>query len=174
MPLPQHIEDIRLWKLYSIHLQASQCLTEISHRQERTVSFQRLCARAEKWEILSWCMEPKTKGTWLQDHSENDVSAFLFVWMVLFFLIFLRSAFKDVSRTTAFYRSIPSSDLGGNGRCLHQSPNQPRTGANDATNNIITALVHISLIWQKPSLNRVPPTKPDAPLLGFIVVINIM
>lgn len=62
MPLPQHIEDIWLWNHYSIHLQASQHLTEISHHQERTISFQHLCARAEKWKSLSWCMEWKEKG----------------------------------------------------------------------------------------------------------------
>lgn len=49
---------------------------------------------------------------------------------------------------------------------LHQSPAQPRRGESDATNNIITALVHISLIWQQPSL-----TRSHAPLLGFIIII---
>lgn len=46
-------------------------------------------------------------------------------------------------------------DLGWNGHRVHQSPAQPRTRENDAANNIITALVHISLIWQKSSLSGV-------------------
>lgn len=46
-------------------------------------------------------------------------------------------------------------DLGQNDRHLYQSPAQPRTRENDIANNIITALVHISLIWQKPSLSSV-------------------
>lgn len=46
-------------------------------------------------------------------------------------------------------------DLGWNGPGVYQSAAQPRTRENDAANNIITALVHISLIWQKSSLNGV-------------------
>lgn len=63
--------------------------------------------------------------------------------------------FKDTYCTASLRLTFSILDLGQNGHHLYQSPAQPRTRENDAANNIITALVHISLIWQKPSLSSV-------------------
>lgn len=57
--------------------------------------------------------------------------------------------------TPALGPALSVLDLGWNGHGVYQSPAQPRTRENDAANNIITALVHISLIWQKSSLSGV-------------------
>lgn len=57
--------------------------------------------------------------------------------------------------TTALGPALWVLDLGRNGHGVYQSPAQPRTRENDAANNIITAVVHISLIWQKSSLSGV-------------------
>ena len=71
---------------------------------------------------------------------------------IVIFAVFLRCTFKDTHCTASLCLTLSVLDLGQNGYHLYQSPAQPRTGENDAANNIITALVHISLIWQKPSL----------------------
>lgn len=72
-----------------------------------------------------------------------------------FCAVFMRGPFKDTRRTAGLGLARSVLDLGQNGHHLYQSPAQPRTRENDAANNIITALVHISLIWQKPSLSSV-------------------
>lgn len=107
----------------------------------------------------------KRKGTWLKDLLKNrcvSISRCLDG-----FGFSCEALFKDTRQMCA--GSILSCDLGRSGRPLYQSQVQPRTGGNDATNNIITALVHISLIWQKPSLNSVPLTWSDAPLLALLL-----
>lgn len=71
---------------------------------------------------------------------------------IVIFAVFLQCTFKDTYCTASLCLTLSVLDLGQNGYHLYQSPAQPRTGENDAANNIITALVHISLIWQKPSL----------------------
>lgn len=113
----------------------------------------------------------KTKGTWLKDLEETDVSAILVVWMVLFFfflsLIFLWGTFKDACCPAALRSGPLTLDKMDP---LYQSPAQPRRGES-ATNNIITAIVHISLIWQQPSLTNIPLTRSHTPLLGFIIII---
>lgn len=71
------------------------------------------------------------------------------------FLPFFPPSQGHTRRTAGLGPALSVLDLGQNGQHVYQSPAQPRTRENDAANNIITALVHISLIWQKPSLSSV-------------------
>lgn len=171
MRLPQHMEDIQYsWETVISSVFRLQSLTEITHRQERTVSFQHWCVRAEKWKMLSWCMEWKQKAldsrTWWKPMFQRFS---LFGWWCFFFLslIFLWGTFKDACCPAALRSGPLTLDKMDP---LYQSPAQPRRGESDATNNIITALVHISLIWQQPSLTSIPLTRSHTPLLGFIII----
>lgn len=69
-------------------------------------------------------------------------------------------------RTAGLGPALSVLDLGQNGQHIYQSPAQPKTRENDAANNIITALVHISLIWQKPSLSGVSHMVHCSPIKG--------
>lgn len=113
--------------------------TGISLHVTRSVWFSHLLAR---------------KHTRFKDPFQTAVSAILTVKLVIF-AVFLWGTFKDTYCTAGLGLALSVLDLGQNGHHLYQSPAQPRPRENDAANNIITALVHISLIWQKPSLSSV-------------------
>lgn len=108
----------------------------------------RICAHELKSEKLA------RKHTRFGDPFQTAVSAILTVKIVIF-AVFLWGTFKDTYCTAGLGLALSVLDLGQNRHHLYQSPAQPRTRENDAANNIITALVHISLIWQKPSLSSV-------------------
>lgn len=128
--------------------QSSSRSSNMCHNTIRAVWFSHLCTRWQKneknvHELLSF-----------QGLLQTGVSAILTVRKVISAVFFPPSQ-GHTRRTAGLGPALSVLDLGQNGQRVYQSPAQPRTRENDAANNIITALVHISLIWQKPSVSGV-------------------
>lgn len=127
--------------------QSSSRSRNTSHNTIRAVWFSHLCARWQKNE-KNLRELPSFQGL-----LQTGVSAILTVKKVISAV--LPPSQGHTWHTAGLGPALSVLDLGQNGQHVYQSPAQPRTRENDAANNIITALVHISLIWQKPSLSSV-------------------